>query len=677
MKRRLPLFLLTLFLIIGNQAFANHLLGGEITYKFVSASGNNQVYRVKLSFFADCSSDVPDGAFRALLNANPYIKLYKDNNLVEGRNLRYNAAESDIEITPVCPDEATNTTCFNINNPLPGIKKYVYEGEFTLNGTHNNWRFAFEGSISSNSQAGRSLIIDNVEIFNSTTGVTSLMYLEATLNNTSATNSSPAFTAPPTPFFCINKAQTYSLGAADPDNDNMGFSLITAKQLPNINTGIVNPVTYLGTYTATAPLPTAPGNFNFNSTNGQLNFTPNMVQNCLVVNLVEEFRNGVKIGSSMREMTFVILDNCANDAPVARVSNVSNADSINDNGNLILEVCEGHSDTISFDISSVDTNADNINVTYQNLPEGATLTINSNSTPTPGLHFEWNAEFAAPGNYIFYITYTDDGCPLVSTQTIAYTIRITPYDVLFEQGAVASCSDLKNGKVWVIPNHDNRMHSYTWRDEEGNVLQESSGTAGDTLKNIGSGTYTVAIRNDDGCGTNITITTPEPIPLPQISLPNDTTLCKGMPYNISIEQQDAVSYLWSNGSTECCIKVTEAGVYTLTATNACGTVSEQINIATVPCNFCLFVPNAFSPNGDGSNDVFRILETCPIKKFQLQIFNRWGERVFTSLSSSIRWDGTYKGKAAESGTYFYSIEATPEDAAKGTIELNGDITLIR
>lgn len=678
MKTLLPVLLL-LCLSAGfiSPARANHLLGGEIGYTFVSVSGNAQTYRIRLAFFADCSSNVPGGAFSALIGANPAIRVYNGNTPVGSTRLQYLAAESNIEITPVCPDEAGNTACVNIFNPLPGIRKFVYTGNVTVPNTSPNWRFAFEGDISTNPNtlAGRSVIIQNADVL----AGSSQMYLEATLNNVVGFNSSTSFTSLPTPFFCLNKAQTYSLGAADPDNDNLTFSLVPAKQ---ITTGVTVPVNinYIAPFSATDPLPVVPGSFNFNVTNGQLNFTPNQVLNCVVVNLVEEFRNGVRVGSSMREMDFIILDNCNNDAPTGPVSNIQNGNIKSENGNLILEVCEGQEADISFDINSTDINGDNISISSANLPEGATLDISNNGTTTPAIKFKWNAANAAPGNYIIYVTYTDDGCPLVSSQTIAYTIRILPFPTAFTQNATAPCINTANGTAWALPVNDTTTFRYRWMDAAGNMLREVNSSVGDTITSLPSGTYHLQIRDAGGCGKNITITLPDAIPLPSISLPADTTLCLGMPMDLKVPEQEGVTYRWSTGATECCITVTMPGVYTLQAFNICGMQEENIRLDYVPCSYCLFVPNAFSPNGDGNNDVFKVIQTCPIDKYKIMVFNRWGQLVFVSYRLDTSWDGTYQGNAADVGTYFYRIEAEIGENVsehKGSIRLNGDVILIR
>jgi gliding motility-associated-like protein len=90
-----------------------------------------------------------------------------------------------------------------------------------------------------------------------------------------------------------------------------------------------------------------------------------------------------------------------------------------------------------------------------------------------------------------------------------------------------------------------------------------------------------------------------------------------------------------------------------------------------------YVPQAFSPNGDGNNDLFtgRIFEEC-VKDFDLRIFNRWGEMIFHSESIFNAWDGTFKGKYAEEGVYVYKIELLLLEEFDPTL-YSGNIQLIR
>src|SRR5690606_25804806 len=113
-----------------------------------------------------------------------------------------------------------------------------------------------------------------------TTG-SSLMALEATLNNTGGNNSSAVYTTIPTPFFCINKPVQYNQGAVDPNNDNLTFSLVPGLE------AMGGTVTYNAPTTAINPLETSTGTV-LNASTGQLSFTPNAAQKSLVVTRVEE-----------------------------------------------------------------------------------------------------------------------------------------------------------------------------------------------------------------------------------------------------------------------------------------------------------------------------------------------------------------------------------------------------
>ena len=89
----------------------------------------------------------------------------------------------------------------------------------------------------------------------------------------------------------------------------------------------------------------------------------------------------------------------------------------------------------------------------------------------------------------------------------------------------------------------------------------------------------------------------------------------------------------------------------------------------------LVVPNAFSPNADGTNDVFNVIALQISELLKFKIFNRWGEVIFESTSLNAGWDGTYKGEPQEIGTYIYLIEALDLNGEK--IFQKGNVTLIR
>lgn len=112
---------------------------------------------------------------------------------------------------------------------------------------------------------------------------------------------------------------------------------------------------------------------------------------------------------------------------------------------------------------------------------------------------------------------------------------------------------------------------------------------------------------------------------------------------------------------------------TLTLQNAAGCEDSFTRSICVVSNDPVFIPDIFSPNGDGNNDILYV-RGFGFGKIDFRIYNRWGEEVFHTADIRQGWDGTFKGKPALSGNYFYSFRA---EAGKEIIEKYGEIALIR
>jgi len=475
---------LAFLLVFGfGQVMASHILGGEIFYTHIS--GNT--YKVSLIIYGDCSGQA--AAFAGLPNGTPEVEIYNGSSLVSTIYLQPQPG-SGINVSPVCPDEAANTTC---NNGIyPGVKKFIYASNYTLNTSSANWKFRFTGQFNNNTQAGRSNSITNAVI----PGTGSLMSLEATLNNVAVTNnSSPTYTTIPTPFFCINKPQEYNQGAIDSDADSLSFALVPGL-VPN-GTSSLN-VAYVFPYTATAPLGCAPGTFVFNGTTGQLSFTPNVIQDALVVNRVTEYRNGIAVGTSMREMCFIVLNNCNNNPPSGPISNVSNGTLEN---NTTLKVCMFNG-TVSFSIHATDPDGDNITISSQGLPTGAVTSVTANGGTAPTFLFNWNISNVTPGTYVFYLTYADDGCPLTSKQSIAYTIKIREKPALASVVTAPACPGSSNAAITATASGGQSPYSYAF----------GTGAYGsnNVFSGLTAGTYTIHAKDSASCITDTTITITNP-----------------------------------------------------------------------------------------------------------------------------------------------------------------------
>ncbi|HUH75599.1 MAG TPA: gliding motility-associated C-terminal domain-containing protein [Chitinophagales bacterium] len=186
--------------------------------------------------------------------------------------------------------------------------------------------------------------------------------------------------------------------------------------------------------------------------------------------------------------------------------------------------------------------------------------------------------------------------------------------------------------------------------------------------------FTLVLTNKQGCDSTV-VDTLTVIPGLEMTTSMDTTINPGSP--VTLFASGADKYLWSNGSTSASIvvKPTTSSVYTVigTAPNGC---TQEVEIK-VDVNACVVTaPTYFTPNGDGSHDVWKLKGIECLSEFNVQIINRWGDMIFQSSSSSESWDGNYKDKPAPEGVYFYILEGfSPQN--KDVIHQNGYIHLSR
>ncbi|MEO6328326.1 MAG: M43 family zinc metalloprotease [Ginsengibacter sp.] len=205
--------------------------------------------------------------------------------------------------------------------------------------------------------------------------------------------------------------------------------------------------------------------------------------------------------------------------------------------------------------------------------------------------------------------------------------------------------------------------SYLWQD----------GSTSSTYSTNVLGKYYVLVTTNFGCKASDTMKALRIDPLPANFLPADTSLCRGNVVHVNIPGY--INYLWSTGSTSATVDIIKSGNYNLQVTdrNGCkGTDSLKIlyyNCATV------WIPNAFTPDADGLNDIFRPVFPAPVSNYRLQIWNRWGLRVFESLNSSIGWDGKFKSATQPSAIYIYII--TFKDIDGMDIKKTGMVTLLK
>jgi gliding motility-associated-like protein len=135
-----------------------------------------------------------------------------------------------------------------------------------------------------------------------------------------------------------------------------------------------------------------------------------------------------------------------------------------------------------------------------------------------------------------------------------------------------------------------------------------------------------------------------------------------------------VKYAWSEGATGERMTVNNAGLYWVTVTDANGcTATDTVVVKSRDCLVGLYVPTAFTPDGNGKNDLLRPLSYGPIKLQYFAVFNRWGQQVFETRTPWTGWDGRLGAQPAPAGVYVWICQYEGADGKpamqKGTAVL--------
>lgn len=201
--------------------------------------------------------------------------------------------------------------------------------------------------------------------------------------------------------------------------------------------------------------------------------------------------------------------------------------------------------------------------------------------------------------------------------------------------------------------------------------------------------YQVIGRDNNNCFTDTGSIAITVYPYPTVNAGDDKTISVGtsIPLKATISG-DVTGIKWTPPSGLSCISCTDpvatprqTSTYTVEVVNQGGCITrDEVSIFVFCANSNLFMPNTFSPNGDGNNDVFYPRGKGLFTIKTLRVFNRWGEVVFErtnfGANDSVKgWDGTFKGKPASQDVYVYTVEVICENNT--VLTYNGNVALIR
>ena len=206
----------------------------------------------------------------------------------------------------------------------------------------------------------------------------------------------------------------------------------------------------------------------------------------------------------------------------------------------------------------------------------------------------------------------------------------------------------------------------------GGPVSWSDGSSVTSLVVANSGTWTATVENACGSSTDSVVVEmvdwPEPV--------DQYLVCSGETVHVALPM-GATSISWSTGSDQAEVQLPE-GTFTFGLVDVFGCPRQgAITVSSATdMDGLAFVPNVFTPNADGLNDTFRVVG-ADHERYELSVFNRWGERIFNSTDPEKAWDGTYKNRPVPDGTYVYFLRYADRCRNGLTVERPGHVTLLR
>jgi len=283
----------------------------------------------------------------------------------------------------------------------------------------------------------------------------------------------------------------------------------------------------------------------------------------------------------------------------------------------------------------------------------------------------------------YTITGTFQGC--TDDETITVTVNPNPV-VDFTALPVSGCMPLVVQFNDLSTVSSGTITSWQWQANNNSFSDEPNNSY--TFNNAGLYDITLTVTSDQGCSTTLTSTdliNVSPLPVAEFAASPEWTQINEPEITFTdLSSGSPVQWNWlfgtGDGSTvpDPVYSFPDTGTYTvmLTIVNQYGcTDSFEMNIVIAPY-FTLYVPTAFTPDGNGMNDVF-LPKGQYLRNYTLRIFNRWGEQVFESFDPAVGWDGKSRrtGKELIPGVYVYRISASDEHNRPQ--DFKGTVTIVR
>ena len=340
-------------------------------------------------------------------------------------------------------------------------------------------------------------------------------------------------------------------------------------------------------------------------------------------------------------------------------------------------------------------NGSQVTLSISNPQDG--FTYNWYPAVTGGTPINTGTSFTTPvltANTTYYAeAVNNNGCASLSRTAATVTVSPSPTAPQVNAPGAAICP---GSSVTLTATTTDAAATIKWYDSAtgGNLL--STGGSFTTPALSANTTYYAEAVNSGGCSsptrTAVTVTVLQVLaaPVVRVTVTTATTITFGW---TAVPGATGYEYSLDNGATFTMVtgdadglSYTASGLLPLNSvsiivralgTSACQQSANSAAVTgttTNPLNNQIYIPNAFTPNGDGNNDTFLVYGNT-LKTVSMYIYDQWGGLLFTSNSQSAGWDGTFRGKAQPVGVYVYYVEATLNDGQ--VIKRKGTINLLR
>lgn len=210
--------------------------------------------------------------------------------------------------------------------------------------------------------------------------------------------------------------------------------------------------------------------------------------------------------------------------------------------------------------------------------------------------------------------------------------------------------------------------NYTW----------NTGAATQQITAATAGPFWIAATNSNGCISRDTLVVNKVFSLPPVNLGKDTVVCMNEVITFNAGNGFA-AYQWQDGSVNNSFTASQPGTYWVQVTdnNTCSRADTVSITGIKDCRVFLYLPNAFSPNNDRQNDIFKPVVSGLLEKFRLTVYNRWGQKIFETADARKGWDGTFKGQPQPTGSFVWTCQYQFMGAGQVTKAEKGVLTLVR